>query len=175
MMPLARDPRKGRGLERLDPPARPGHLLLAGPDPQQNVFEEERVTRVLIVDDNQDSADALATVLRLMGHHSEVAYNGSAALDKINRFSPELFLLDLALPDMDGYELVRRLRPLAGKEARFVALTGYGPGIGGNLAANLFDEHVVKPISPEGLLRVLALVQGPDLAMIKNLEAPRPE
>ena len=52
-----------------------------------------------------------------MGHHSEVAYNGSAALDKINRFSPELFLLDLALPDMDGYELVRRLRPLAGKEA----------------------------------------------------------
>ncbi len=130
------------------------------------------MTRVLIVDDNKDSADALATVLRLMWHHSEVAYSGGEALEKMNRFSPELFLLDLALPDMDGYELVRRLRPLSGKDARFVAVTGYGPGIGGNMAGNLFDEHVVKPMSPEILLKVLGLVPGPSAAVIHDLEAP---
>jgi CheY-like chemotaxis protein len=116
------------------------------------------VVRVLIVDDSQDAADALGEVLRLMGHHAEVAYSAGQALVRMEQFSPDLFLLDLALPDMDGYELVRRLRRLSSKEARFVAVTGYGPGIGGNMAANLFDEHVVKPMSPQVLLKVLALV-----------------
>lgn len=115
------------------------------------------MTRVLIVDDNQDAADAMGEVLRLMGHQVEVAYSSSQALVRVEQFSPELFLLDLALPDMDGYELVRRLRLVAAKSAKFVAVTGYGPGIGGNMAANLFDEHVVKPMGPEVLLKVLAL------------------
>jgi CheY-like chemotaxis protein len=120
------------------------------------------VTRVLIVDDSQDAADALGEVLRLMGHEAEVAYSASAALVRVETFSPDLYLLDLALPDMDGYELVRRLRRTANKEARFVAVSGYGPGIGGNMAVNLFDEHVVKPMSPQILLRVLGLASGND-------------
>jgi CheY-like chemotaxis protein len=111
--------------------------------------------KVLIIDDNKVAADALGEVLRLMGHQAVVAYSGSAALVRMEEFGAELLFVDLALPDMDGYELVRRLRRVATPEARFVALTGYGPGIGGNLAGNLFDEHVTKPMSPEVMLRVL--------------------
>lgn len=114
--------------------------------------------RVLIVDDNQDSADSLAEILRMMGHEAEAAYNGKEAVERMARFSPELFLLDLKLPDVDGYELMRRLRLLAGKEAKFVALSGYGPGIGGNLAESLFDQHIIKPMSPEVLLNLLKSV-----------------
>ncbi len=116
------------------------------------------MTQVLIVDDNRDAADSLGEVLRMMGHAVEVAYSASAALARMQRFHPDLFLLDLALPDLDGYELARRLRRVASKEAKFVAVSGYGSEIGGNLAGNLFDEHIVKPMAPEALLRVLRLV-----------------
>jgi CheY-like chemotaxis protein len=118
--------------------------------------------RILIVDDHEDAADSLGKVLRLMGHNVEVAYSASAALARLDRFSPDLFLLDLKLPDMDGYELARRLRQVARKEAKFVAVSGYPPGIGGDLADNLFDGHVVKPMGPEVLLRVLRVWRGPD-------------
>lgn len=118
--------------------------------------------RVLIVDDNQDQADSQAEVLRLMGHDAEVAYTGGAALERAAAFAPQLFLLDLGLPDMDGYELVRRLRAIAHREAHFVALTGYAPGAGGNLADKLFDEHVVKPIAPEMLEEVIRRVPRED-------------
>ena len=90
-----------------------------------------------------------------MGHDARVAYSGSDALKQMAGFRPDLFLLDLALPDIDGYELARQLRAISGDKARYVALSGYGPGIGGNLAASLFDHHVMKPMSPEILLRVL--------------------
>ena len=118
--------------------------------------------RVLIVDDNQDAADSLGKVLRLMGHNVEVAYSGKTALERMDRFSPDLFLLDLKLPDMDGYELARRLRQVARKEAKFVAVSGYPAGIGGELADNLFDGHVVKPMGPDVLLQVLRVWRGPD-------------
>lgn len=126
--------------------------------------------RVLVVDDNRDSADALAEILRQMGHNAEAAHSGSDALVRVERFSPDLFLLDLALPDIDGYELARRLRRVAHKDARFVALTGYGPGIGGNMAANVFDDHVVKPISPEMLLKILGMASVSGPTNIKSLE-----
>jgi CheY-like chemotaxis protein len=128
------------------------------------------VIRVLVVDDNRDSADALAEVLRQMGHTAEASYSGSEALVRVEQFSPDLFLLDLALPDIDGYELARRLRRVAHKDARFVALTGYGPGIGGNLAANVFDDHVVKPMSPEMLLKILGMASASGPTNIKSLE-----
>jgi CheY-like chemotaxis protein len=111
--------------------------------------------RVLIVDDNRDAADSLTEVLRLMGHTAEAAYSGSEALARMDRFSPDLFLLDLALPDIDGYELMRRLRRVAREGAKFLAETGYGTGIGGNVSEHLFDDHVIKPMSPQALLRVL--------------------
>lgn len=126
--------------------------------------------RVLVVDDNRDSADALAEVLRQMGHYAEAAHSGSEALVRVEKFSPDLYLLDLALPDIDGFDLARRLRRTAHKDARFVAVTGFGPGIGGNLAANVFDDHVVKPMSPEMLLKILGTTTPSGPTNIKSLE-----
>jgi CheY-like chemotaxis protein len=114
--------------------------------------------KILVVDDNQDAADLQAAVLRSMGHETAVAYTGKAAIEAAATFPARLFLLDLALPDMDGYELVRRLRAIAHRDARFVALTGYAPGTGGNLADKLFDEHLLKPMAPEIIEEVIKLV-----------------
>lgn len=126
------------------------------------VTDDGSGVRVLIVDDNHDQADSQAEVLRLMGHNVVVAYNGNDAIERATSFAPQLFLLDLGLPDMDGYELVRRLRAIAGKNARFVALTGYAPGAGGNLAGILFDEHVVKPMAPDTLNGIMKRVPRED-------------
>lgn len=119
--------------------------------------------RVLIVDDSRDAADSLGEVLRMMGHEVGVEYHSSGAIARMDQFHPDLFLLDLALPDLDGYELARRLRRVARKEAKFVAVSGYEPGIGGNLADSVFDEYVVKPMSPETLLKVLRLAPSETL------------
>ena len=115
------------------------------------------MSTILIVDDNRDSADSLAAVLRLMGHAAHPVYSAKEALGQVQALEPDLFLLDLALPDLDGYELARRLRTVAKKEARFVAISGYGPEIGGNLAASVFEIHIQKPVTPDALLRVIAL------------------
>ena len=83
--------------------------------------------RILIVDDNADAANSLAQVLALDGHVAEPVYSASAALKRAASFAPEIVLLDLGLPEMDGYEVARRLRQrpeFAG--VRIVALTGYG-------------------------------------------------
>lgn len=114
--------------------------------------------RILVVDDNHDAADLQAAVLRSMGHDVAVAYTGASAIEAVSGFPAQLYLLDLALPDMDGYELVRRLRGIAQKDARFVALSGYGPEAGGNLAGKLFDEHLVKPMTPEMVEEVIQRV-----------------
>jgi CheY-like chemotaxis protein len=112
----------------------------------------------LIVDDNREAADSLAAVLRLTGHAAHPAYSAKEALGQVKALDPDVFLLDLALPDLDGYELARRLRTVAKKEARFIAVSGYGPEVGGNLAASVFEMHIQKPVTPEALLKVLSLV-----------------
>jgi CheY-like chemotaxis protein len=115
----------------------------------------------MIVDDNKDAADLQAAVVRSQGHEAEVEYSGAGAIRLAAIFAPQVFLLDLALPDIDGFELVRRLRRLA-PEARYVALTGYAPGAGGSLADQLFDEYVVKPMTPEMLAELLRRAAASD-------------
>jgi len=111
----------------------------------------------LIVDDNRDAADSLAELLKLIGHAALAAYSAKDALGKVQGLDPDVFLLDLDLPDLDGYELARRLRTVAKKGARFIAVSGYGPEIGGNLAASVFEAHIQKPVTPDALLKVLKL------------------
>src|SRR5262245_44821880 len=83
--------------------------------------------RILVVDDNQDAADLLAEYLEALGHTTRVAYDGSAALRVADELKPDLVLLDIGLPVMDGYEVARRLRERhANSGLRLVALTGYG-------------------------------------------------
>jgi signal transduction histidine kinase/ActR/RegA family two-component response regulator len=120
----------------LDPPPLPATTPVAGN------------CRVLLVDDNGDAADSLAAALAALGHQVEIAYDAPAALDLAGRFVPDVALLDVGLPVMDGYELAGRLRRQDGWGAvRFAALTGYGrPEDRSRTDAAHFDVHLVKPI-----------------------------
>jgi CheY-like chemotaxis protein len=104
---------------------------------------------VLIVDDNVDAAAMLAELLGASGYHTMVANDGPQALALAQRFVPDVALLDIGLPAMDGYELARRLRDVAGWTAvRLFAVTGYGAhGDRERSRAAGFDQHLVKPIS----------------------------
>jgi CheY-like chemotaxis protein len=108
--------------------------------------------RVLIVDDNKDAADSMGDLWRLMGHHAEVAYSGTAALQIAGDLEPDLVLLDIGLPEIDGYEVARRMRRAVARSVRFVALTGYGTEDDKRRSREAgFDEHVVKPVDPAAL------------------------
>jgi signal transduction histidine kinase/ActR/RegA family two-component response regulator len=107
-----------------------------------------RATRVLVVDDNRDAADILGLTLRARGHVVEVAYDGPSALAVLEHFAPEVALLDIGLPAMDGYELAEHIRGHAnGRHAHMIAVTGYGREAdrARSMAAG-FDLHLVKPI-----------------------------
>jgi signal transduction histidine kinase/CheY-like chemotaxis protein len=116
---------------------------------------------VIVVDDNRDAADALALLLREMGHTTEVAYTPAAALELPGRLRADLFLLDIGLPGMDGYELARQLRASTKSAAHFVALTGFGAPNGARRSLESgFDCHLVKPVSLESLRRIVGEVAG---------------
>ncbi len=120
--------------------------------------------RVLIVDDNVDSADSLAMVLKFDGHETERVYTAYDALERTISFNPDVVLLDIGLPEIDGYEVALRLRALPGFERlRLVALTGYGqPEDRARTRAAGFDAHLVKPVEFPALERAIAgLDQAP--------------
>lgn len=104
--------------------------------------------RILIVDDNTDSVETMATLIRLSGHEIAVAHDGETALEKATSFQPEIVLLDVGLPGMDGYEVAERLRAIPeNKKLVIVALTGYGKEEVRQRAMDAgFDYHFVKPV-----------------------------
>jgi PAS domain S-box-containing protein len=113
--------------------------------------------RILVVDDNADAATSLGELLAALGHEVCVRFDGKSALDEIGAFGPEVLVLDIGLPDIDGYELARRLRgePVTAA-ARYLALTGYGQAHDRTLArAAGFDHHFVKPVDIAALQAVL--------------------
>ncbi|MGB6603756.1 MAG: ATP-binding protein [Steroidobacteraceae bacterium] len=114
--------------------------------------------RVLIVDDNVDAADSLAMLLKIDGHEAEAAYSAASALEAVERLRPEIVLLDVGLPEVDGYEIARRLRasnPVPG--IRLIALTGYGRDEDRERAREAgFDDHLLKPADMDALQRLLA-------------------
>jgi signal transduction histidine kinase len=114
--------------------------------------------RVLIVDDNTDAANALAMLLEVGGHKTEVAFSAREALERLPSFQPDVALLDIGLPEMDGYELARRLRANPKlKSMRLVAITGYGQTEDRHKARQAgFDDHLVKPADLKRLERALA-------------------
>jgi CheY-like chemotaxis protein len=114
--------------------------------------------RVLVVEDNADAREALCTALRLDGHEVHEAADGPAGLEAAVRLSPDVALLDVGLPGLDGYELAQRIRAgEAGSRMLLVALTGYGQADDRRRAvASGFDVHLVKPVAPERLAEVLS-------------------
>ncbi|AMR81197.1 PAS domain-containing hybrid sensor histidine kinase/response regulator [Cupriavidus nantongensis] len=122
-----------------------------------------QVQRILLVDDNRDAADSLAMLLEMCGHEVTIAYDGSEALHVAPRCRPHIALIDLAMPGMDGFEVVRAMRGVAGTEAtRFVALTGFGqPTDRQQTEAAGFDAHLVKPVELETLFSTIARLRQP--------------
>ena len=115
--------------------------------------------QVLVVDDNADSAETLAEMLRMMGAEVAVAADGTQATAMAAAHPPDLVLLDIGLPGIDGYETARRLRGKPGAPMRLVALTGYGSAQDRERAlAAGFDAHLVKPVSPQVIEKLLATV-----------------
>jgi signal transduction histidine kinase/CheY-like chemotaxis protein/putative methionine-R-sulfoxide reductase with GAF domain len=117
-----------------------------------------RRRRVLLVDDNADIAQALAETVEALGCITRVAYDGPSAIAAAESFQPDLALLDIGLPVMDGYELARRLRrTVATSGVRLVAVTGYGqPSDRERSSEAGFDEHIVKPVGLDTLRDILA-------------------
>ena len=112
--------------------------------------------RILVADDNRDAATTLAMLLELGGHHVDVVHDGSEALDAISRARFDLAVLDIGMPNVNGYDVARRVRA-NGNGITLVALTGWGKGTDRDeaLAAG-FDEHWVKPIEPSKALELCA-------------------
>jgi len=127
---------------------------LAAPEPLGTIVAR----RILIADDNVDAADTLAVLLRLAGHEVRTAHSGQAALTLANNFQPEIALLDIGMPDVDGYEVAKRMRETAwGQRVRLVALTGWGQEDDKRRArAAGFDHHVTKPVDPRDLDELLS-------------------
>jgi PAS domain S-box-containing protein len=115
--------------------------------------------RILVVDDNTDAAELVSEVLRALGHDVATTHDGEQALVAAARFHPQIAIVDIGLPLMDGYELAGRLRSLDGAEAPYlIALTGYGQSQDRERArAAGFDEHMVKPVDPDALIRMIAM------------------
>lgn len=120
--------------------------------------ERTAARRILVVDDNVDSADSLAMLLRLQGHVAEVAHDGLEAVEVALRTLPDVVLLDLGLPKVNGYDAARRIRLTApGRQIRLIALTGRGRDEDRRLTlAAGYDAHLVKPVDLDLLTALLA-------------------
>lgn len=117
-----------------------------------------RKCRLLIVDDLKDSADSLAMLLKMIGHEVHTAYDGEDAIIAAERFTPEVILLDIGMPKLNGYDACRRIRQQPwGKGMYLVALTGWGQEDDRRRTeAAGFDHHMVKPVDPSELMKLLA-------------------
>ncbi len=140
--------------------------VMAAPAPQPTATEDEtaepiaRSLRVLVVDDNEDLAVMLGMLLKQSGHEVQTAYDGPTGLEAALDFRPNVVLLDVGLPGIDGYEVARRLRQQdVSKGVVLVAITGYGLASDLQLASAAgFDHHLLKPPDFSELLRILAAV-----------------
>ena len=143
-LPLALDEARGP----VDQPGQPGAALAP--------------RRILIVDDNQDAADSLGVLLRMMGHEVHTAHDGLEAVGAVTVFHPEVVLLDIGLPKLNGYEVARRIRDQPGGAAiLLVALTGWGQNEDRRRSKEAgFDHHLTKPVEFPVLQRLLAQTTG---------------
>ena len=113
--------------------------------------------RILVADDNHDAAEALSLQLQFAGHDVRTAHDGVEALDLAKTFDPDIVLLDLGMPKMDGYETARQLRlRSSGRRMTLIALTGWGQQQDRDRTADAgFDAHLVKPVAEAQLFRAL--------------------
>src|SRR5687768_11918143 len=115
--------------------------------------------RILIVDDSRDGGESLALLLRMLGTEVALAHSGQAALDLIDGFKPDVVLLDIGMPGMDGYEVARRIRANpANRDIQLIALTGWGQDEDRQRSAAAgFNHHLVKPADVDKLRQLLSV------------------
>ena len=126
--------------------------------PRARGTRPERALRILVVDDNRDAVESLAMLLQLTGHETHTAQDGEEAIAAAARLEPEVILLDIGLPRLNGYEVCRRIRQQAwAQETVIVALTGWGQDDDRQRSSEAgFDAHLVKPVDHAALLELLA-------------------
>ena len=129
----------------------------AGPAPLPAQAEAGR-RRIIVADDNADYAESTAIILRMEGHEVHTAYDGMQTVELADSLRPEVVLLDIGLPKLNGYEAARRIRAMDGMEnALLVAISGWGQRRDRELAqAAGFDQHLVKPVDPDVLVQLIA-------------------
>jgi CheY-like chemotaxis protein len=119
--------------------------------------EHSEGRRILVVDDNRDAAESLAPILRMFGNEVDTVFDGAAAVAAIPKFRPDVVLMDIGMPNLDGYQAARAIRMGPdGGEVVLIALTGWGSDVDqykSNEAG--FDRHLVKPVMPKELLEIL--------------------
>jgi PAS domain S-box-containing protein len=112
--------------------------------------------RVLVVDDNRDAADSLSMLLSARGHEVRVAYDGLEAVGAAVAFDPDVVLMDIGLPKLDGYDAARRIREARGKDVLLVAITGWGQDEDRRRSSAAgYDFHLTKPVDPEAITRLI--------------------
>ena len=132
---------------------------------KEQPVRQSKIGRVLIVDDNKDAANLLASLLQLSGHETCTGYGGLEALRLADEFSPQVIFLDIGMPDLNGYEVARRLRAApSSKNAMLIALTGWGSEADRSKSQDAgFDVHLTKPVDPatiEDLMAKWAAIEG---------------
>ena len=131
------------------------HAIAPVPRPPEHE-PRQQPCRVLVADDNPDAAQTLAVLLEVMGHEVRVAVDGQEAVDLAITFAPDVVLLDIGMPRMDGYAAARRIKEKR-PTAMLIAVTGWGRREDMREAAAAgFDHHLVKPVQPEQLVKLLA-------------------
>jgi CheY-like chemotaxis protein len=127
-------------------------------EPSDDARKDAVRRRILVVDDNRDSVDSLAVWLRLKGHEVELAYDGLQAIAAAEQLRPDVVLLDIGMPRLNGYEACRRIRERPwGKEVALIAVTCWGQDEERRRSEEAgFDDHLVKPVDPAALVKLLA-------------------
>jgi CheY-like chemotaxis protein len=130
--------------------------------PEPAAASSQAPLRVLVVDDNVDSAETIGFVLSRMGHQTRTVYDGAGAIEAADDFRPDVILLDIGLPGMNGHEVAREIRQTPwGGTTTIVAVSGWGEETDKQQSrAAGFDHHVVKPLDYEGVKRLLTTVES---------------
>lgn len=137
----------------LPPPKQDSHK----PNSEKSGADQHPSRRVLVVDDNVDSARSLAMMLKILGHETHLAHDGLAAVEAAAEFSPEIILMDIGMPKLNGFDACRRIRAeTTGAQPLIMALTGWGQREDRQRCLEAgFDVHLVKPLEPQTLIRAL--------------------
>jgi signal transduction histidine kinase/ActR/RegA family two-component response regulator len=142
----------------------PSEVSSAASEPSGTPAPKSGPIRILVVDDNRDSADSLGLLLELVGNEVRIVHDGQAAVEAANEFQPRVVLLDIGLPTLNGYEAARKIREQPwSKQAVMIAVTGWGEDVDRQRSKQAgFDHHLVKPVDLDALTALLATVETPE-------------